>query len=247
MGKSIHQIVRSLMHYRCPKAPNVFGLWKWLSTVNQYKNESGYIYMISLENLSSAFWNLNANVGHCKSIYLYIYIYGSLSPPQPRLSSLGLQVFIYVVVLVFFTEGLPGFRQALQGSGWDNWSYRVPICINENMYTHLHIHTCTFIYNRDTSLAYIIYIHAQKPWTTLQDLSFIEFFAGQANVFAEVKKLYGSTALDIEYLSAIGGPRSNAFDILTASGLALLSVKVTGKHDMGFSFFLYSSGPYIYM
>lgn len=157
MGKSIHQIVRSLMHYRCPKAPNVFGLWKWLSTVNQYKNESGYIYiyMISLENLSSAFWNLNANVGRCKSIYLYIY--GSLSPPQPRLSSLGLQAFIYVVVLVFFTEGLPAFRQALQGSGWDNWSYRVPICINENMYTHLHIHTCTFIYNRDTSLAYYIY------------------------------------------------------------------------------------------
>ena len=180
-------------------------------------------------------------------IYIPIYIYGSLSPPQPRLSSLGLQVFIYVVVLVFFTEGLPGFRQALQGSGWDNWSYRVPICINENMYTHLHIHTCTFIYNRDTSLAYYIYIHAQKPWTTLQDLSFIEFFAGQANVFAEVKKLYGSTALDIEYLSAIGGPRSNAFDILTASGLALLSVKVMGKHDMGFSFFLDSSGPYLYM
>lgn len=114
-------------------------------------------------------------------------------------------------------------------------------CIHIYIYTHAHI------YNRDTSLAYIIYIHAQKPWTTLQDLSFIEFFAGQANVFAEVKKLYGSTALDIEYLSAIGGPRSNAFDILTASGLALLSVKVTGKHDMGFSFFLYSSGPYIYI
>ena len=160
MGKSIHQIVRSLMHYRCPKAPNVFGLWKWLSTVNQYKNESGYIYMISLENLSSAFWNLNANVGHCKSIYLYIY--GSLSPPQPRLSSLGLQAFIYVVVLVFFTEGLPGFRQALQGSGWDNWSYRVPICINENMYTHLHIHTHAHLYIIETLLWHILYIYMHR-------------------------------------------------------------------------------------
>ena len=118
-------------------------------------------------------------------------------------------------------------------------------CIHIYIYTHAHL------YIIETLLWHIlhiyIYIHAQKPWTTLQDLSFIEFFAGQANVFAEVKKLYGSTALDIEYLSAIGGPRSNAFDILTASGLALLSVKVMGKHDMGFSFFLYSIGPYIYI
>ncbi len=50
----------------------------------------------------------------------------------------------------------------------------------------------------------------------------MEFFAGEANCFAEVKKLYGATAVDIEYLKYIGGPKSNAFDILTQAGLALL-------------------------
>lgn len=50
----------------------------------------------------------------------------------------------------------------------------------------------------------------------------MEFFAGEANCFAAVKRLYGGTAVDIEYLRNIEGPNSNAFDILTKAGLALL-------------------------
>ena len=50
----------------------------------------------------------------------------------------------------------------------------------------------------------------------------MEFFAGEANVFAEVKKLYRSTAVDIEYMEKVGGPHNNAFDILSQAGLALL-------------------------
>lgn len=50
----------------------------------------------------------------------------------------------------------------------------------------------------------------------------MEFFAGEANVFAEVKKLYSATAVDIEYMKKVGQPHNNGFDILSKAGLALL-------------------------
>ena len=55
-------------------------------------------------------------------------------------------------------------------------------------------------------------------------LSYVEFFAGEANVFSQVKKMYGATAIDIEYYKSPVGPHSNPFDILTASGLASLNL-----------------------
>ena len=51
----------------------------------------------------------------------------------------------------------------------------------------------------------------------------MEFFAGEANVFAKVKQNYPGTAVDFEYLKGKTGPgRSNAFDILGDSGMAFL-------------------------
>lgn len=51
----------------------------------------------------------------------------------------------------------------------------------------------------------------------------MEFFAGEANVFAKVKSIYPGTAVDFEYLKERKGPgRSNAFDILGESGMAFL-------------------------
>lgn len=50
----------------------------------------------------------------------------------------------------------------------------------------------------------------------------MEFFSGEANVFAEVKKQHPGTAIDIEYMKGICEDCNNAFGMLTASGLGLL-------------------------
>lgn len=57
-----------------------------------------------------------------------------------------------------------------------------------------------------------------------QELQYIEYFSGKGNVFTEMKSLYTSTAVDIEYLSELGGTKTNAFDINSASGLGFLSL-----------------------
>ena len=59
--------------------------------------------------------------------------------------------------------------------------------------------------------------------SSTQELQYVEFFAGEANVFAKVKQNYPGTAVDFEYLKGKTGPgRSNAFDILGDSGMAFL-------------------------
>lgn len=60
----------------------------------------------------------------------------------------------------------------------------------------------------------------------LQELQYLEFFSGEANVFARVKKAFPATALDIEYLQNTWGTSTNAFDLLTPSGMALLGLKL---------------------
>ena len=51
--------------------------------------------------------------------------------------------------------------------------------------------------------------------------SYVEFFSGEANVFAQVKGAFPGVAVDYEYLKPIHGHHSNAFDINSPSGLAL--------------------------
>jgi len=60
----------------------------------------------------------------------------------------------------------------------------------------------------------------------LQGLQYVELFAGEANVFAEVKSQgFGGVAADIEYAAyfpdLLKGCKTNPFDILSTSGLAL--------------------------
>ena len=61
----------------------------------------------------------------------------------------------------------------------------------------------------------------------VQGLQYVELFAGEANVFSEVKSQgYGGVAADIEYAAyfpdLLKGCKTNPFDILSTSGLAYL-------------------------
>lgn len=50
----------------------------------------------------------------------------------------------------------------------------------------------------------------------LQDLRYLEFFAGKGEVFTAVKAEHTAVAVDLEYLSGVG----HAMDINSDSGLA---------------------------
>ena len=61
----------------------------------------------------------------------------------------------------------------------------------------------------------------------VQGLQYVELFAGDANVFSEVKSQgFGGVAADIEYAAyfpdLLKGCKTNPFDILSTSGLAYL-------------------------
>ena len=61
----------------------------------------------------------------------------------------------------------------------------------------------------------------------VQGLQYVELFAGEANVFSEVKSQgFGGVAADIEYAAyfpdLLKGCKTNPFDILSTSGLAYL-------------------------
>ena len=59
-----------------------------------------------------------------------------------------------------------------------------------------------------------------KSW--VEELEYIEFFAGDGRVFQEVKgAAYPSCAVDIRYLENVGGgSQTNPFDFLTNAGFA---------------------------
>jgi hypothetical protein len=65
--------------------------------------------------------------------------------------------------------------------------------------------------------------HKPKPLQLLQELEYVEFFAGAGKVHSEIMgAAYPSTAIDIEYLKGKEPGRSNPFDFMTASGFASL-------------------------
>jgi hypothetical protein len=65
--------------------------------------------------------------------------------------------------------------------------------------------------------------HKPKPLQLLQELEYVEFFAGAGKVHSEIMgAAYPSTAIDIEYLKGKESGRSNPFDFMTASGFASL-------------------------
>lgn len=57
----------------------------------------------------------------------------------------------------------------------------------------------------------------------LEELEYLEFFAGDGRVFQEVKgAAYPSCAVDIRYMQDLMGCQTNPFDILTTAGFAHL-------------------------
>ena len=54
----------------------------------------------------------------------------------------------------------------------------------------------------------------------MQDLAYIEFFAGVGNVYNAVRQKYTAVAMDITYMK--DPPRNNPMDINSAAGFALL-------------------------
>ena len=55
-----------------------------------------------------------------------------------------------------------------------------------------------------------------------QELRYIEYFAGEGNVFAAVRKLYPAVAVDLSYLQDPAYARNNPMDINSPSGFACL-------------------------
>ena len=149
---------------------------------------------------------------------VYCICINSLLSPHTLIVALRgmplLQSFIFIVLLVSCTEGLPQCPQA----GWTrSWMSLIWIYI-------VHFPTKPIWASNFITFQPFNFVLFEILMGSPKALSYVEFFAGEANVFSQVKKMYGATAIDIEYYKSPVGPHSNPFDILTASGLASLNL-----------------------
>ena len=86
-------------------------------------------------------------------------------------------------------------------------------------YVEVDVYTCLSIYSCE-NLQLPTFRRIPLPQPAAQELEFIEFFAGDANVYRSIR-VEGTTsaAVDIQYLEDVG-LKANPFDITTSSGLA---------------------------
>ena len=155
-------------------------------------------------------------------------------------SALTPQAFIFIVILIAFADNLPHFQEA-------PWSVSTHAC--HYMITPFMKHTCHFLniitnsfqswlipvsffeyYNKFISIMTYPGVTCMKPhgWATpqnvcfsMQDLVFLEFFAGQGNTWKAMRAdSMTAVGVDITYWEKCDD-HQNPFDILSSAGFAL--------------------------
>ena len=128
---------------------------------------------------------------------------------------LSVEAFIWLVLLVSFSENLPAFSEEMHGPSvmhvaFSEYYIYIYICI-ARICTHA-------IYIPHMSHA-VLYIWKATAGYALQELRVVEFFAGQGNVWRTCRASSApSLGVDVTYHAPPDG-QQNAFDILSSAGM----------------------------